>query len=1370
MTSESAFHSVEPAGTEPSGDRRPKTVTDDCLDDQTARRILDTIRASKKFIDEAELAKQCRAVLEFYFSRGEHSMVVEACSLIDTGSRTARDDYLLSSSYISSGDFEKARGVISTAAWKGGRDWQLTALGKLLAEQGRKQEARAHFEEALKSNIFNGEALNELTAGWPDDEFTVRARGEVLRLQGNSAEAASAFMQLLDNGNEEPEVLKSAGIALADSRQYDKAENLLQKAVVTGGDAGADIALGIVQLERNETEAGIESIERGISKGAERTLELLRKLIAAYIKTGQNQRGEEVLDYLLKNEASEGLPRKELMQSMLKACRECKNHGMVLSIYDRTQPNERGQELKVLRLEALTAQGRYTDALEALEEASDLSNKEERRMVLLRKSGRLDEASALANEVLRKDRKNHEAAYTAIYTAYRSGAPREQLKRFRSLVLGSGNRDLLLLYLESAKRCREDLLVVQAAQSLISTGHSTVEILGDRATAVERLGRVSQSARLLKKLHGRERGVASLELLTAFYARHGRFAEEEAALEEAQSTMHLPIALLERLAKLKMDRGEVESAVGIIASAMENGESADGRYLQAQVLLKAGKFTDAVNAAGRAMKLGYPGKFGEYAAGQAEEGAGNNEAALSCYDRAINFGLSSPEVFLSKAKLLKKMNRVDRAREEVQSLESMFLGNMHVEDECLEFYYGESMHQQCIDAAERAIRSDRTNEHAWRRRGLSLLALKRYDESIVSLEAALKLKRDSETISGLKEAYNAKGDKRSIIRAIDMLLEFRGGEKALLLEKGDVLAESGRHEEALNTYQSAMDRFGLDEDAVVRKGGILHAQGRYQDELEILLEFSKGDGTRPAIQAMIARAYLCMKRYSDALDYADRAMTSDPGNVKHLDLRAGILRALGRDEEAERSVDIALGIAPKDPEALEIKADLLLAWKKHSQALELLNGALSAGICNPSIYRKRGDSLLNLERYAEALDSYTKAQKDDPSGSAALLGKGICELHLGRYSSATLSLNEYTKKEPESGKGWYYFGLALKNQKIYSEARRAFSHAVELNDELDRAWLELGEMQMSSGEIDEAQKAFEKALEHAPHSAEAVEALRSCRAEMRKREAEENAIRLLKLEYDLARNPTKEEAFSRLHIPMDEIDPAFDLLNEPTTLPIPARGEDGWSAVEERSAMVLAKCFRNEETASYGVRLCDIAHNFPSFTLDEAKQIFEYIAKVQKLNVIDAMDDERFERLMKKATRLKKGERSLRGIIASLNVGIYTAKLIEGSLASMGKTGYTTDFVSFSGEEAEPEEEKQSYNPYEVRRQLYEQYYGGDSPAAAEVEEESDRCLYHGSEAIGSCSSCQTNICNVCLSATEGHCPNCGVVLLNEGAGGEAAF
>lgn len=1361
MVSQTDQPSVEPEG---SGNTSGRTQTDAAgkrLDSITVQKILDTIRASRNFIEDAELAKQCRSVIDYYYSIGDYVKVIDTCSLVLISSLGPSDCCVLATSHIMTGGFETARNLIASYEWKGGEDYRFIALGRLLFSQGREPEAKAHFEEAIKVNPANAEALTELLAHWPDDEFTIRARSGAQDREREHGAEQGIVTEGIDAGGVKHE------------SSADDVAGLYSQQLRT--DAAAIFALGIGQLEKNETDQGLSNIEESLRNGAPRRPEVMKRLALAYTASGGTGRAIEAIEYVTKSGLLGQDRLKGFELELLETSRAHRNYEIMLLATGRLLLRDK-ENAKFIdaRLDALSGLERYEEAIAFLERHKQARGYEKNKMILLRRAGKLAEAESIADRQLLSESANHEALFTKLYAANKKGEGRSALKRFESVVLRHGNEKVLKLFLEIAKSCGQDLLVLKACQSLLSAGSNSVEILSDRATAVERLGRFNQSRRLLKRLYRKHRSEASLRLLTTFYARHARPIDEERVLKDAYSTMQLPVALLERLAKLKMDKGEEEEALHVIASAMEKKETPEGRYLHAEVLLRAGKANEAKETVLRAMQLGYPGKAAEYLAGRADEVIGDKEAALERYNRAIGYGLSSPEVFLSRVNLLRSMDRSEEAEVEIRSLEEMFQDNVRVQNECVEFYYALGMHQQCIETSERVIKLDRSSAGAWSRRGLSLLALRRYDDAITSLEAALKMRKDSETVQGLKEAYNAKGDKKSMIRAIDLLMEFKGTDKSLLLEKGDVLAESGKQLEALSAYQTAVDRFGLNEEAVIRKAGILHDQKKYQDELETLLEFLKTDEKRPAVLSMIARAYHGMKRYSDALEYADRAMQIEPDNPRHLDIRAQILYSLNRFEEAERNVDIALSLSPKDPNALEIKGNILIEDGRYSQALEILNGALAGGICNQRIYKNRGDSLLRLERYSEALDSYTKALKEEPQNTGALLGKGICELNLEKYSSATLSLNELTKKDPENGNGWYYFGLALKSQRIHSEAKRAFSQAIKLDDTLDMAWYELGEMLMESGELDDAETAFMKSIECAPHNREAQEELEACRDLKKKQRAEENAISLLKLEYEMNRNPTKEEAFSVCKIPMDEIDLAFDLIREPTALAVPSSGDRGWKEVEERSAAVLAKCFRNRETASYGVRLCDIMANFPSFTLDEAKQIFEYIARVQKLSVIDAVEDEKFEKLMKKATRLRREDRSLIGIISNLGVGIYTAKLIEGSLAAMGTSGYTTDFVSFSDSDKQekPALTEQGYDQYAVRRELYEQFYGQPNQHQEEAQSggSAERCLYHGEEAIGACSSCQTNICNGCLSVTGGHCPNCGVVLMSEEAGDGAAY
>ena len=1336
------------------------------LSHRMCRKLYSCLGATKGFIDEAKLCDFARQLAERSAGSGENDFAVRFIRIIPQERLTDKDREILVNALTLLGRVEESERMLSEDQWKSSPATRYRLLGKLRNVKGDEQGAKDAFRNAVRVEGDDNRAIEALLAlsRTPAEEMEfLRLKADNLLHSGKAKAALKIYRRLMHLDKESPGILRSAGVAYADLKKTARAEKLLLRSIERRRDTETETALGLVQLHLGKFNESYDRLSHAVEQGAG-GFDLLAEFCTTCLMTGREERAVEALDSMKNQSAGESDTALKTVSHLTAIASSRGFYNFVLRSAEITEHyGKPAAEIMEMRINALLKLSKFDEVLSYLDRHFPRPDQYAvARMISLRETGRMDEAEKIAESLLSADENNDEALSTKMLAMLFHDAGKDAVNSYGRRVLIRGGKSAVSTLREIAKAEGDDRLVLSTSQVMVSIGGEEPRTLSDRATALERLGRLKQSEHSYRRMYEVDGSVESLELLSSFYARHGEIEREERILSDAvEKGLLVPSGLVYRLAKIRMERGDANGSLKAIEKSLSNRETPEGRYLQSEVLLRMGRADDAIEAARKSMVLGYPAKLAEVKIAEALISLGRNEDGLQHYNRAIGFGSRDEHVYISKARLLQSMGRTEETASEIEAIERMFSDSTSAREECAVFYYHAEQYQRCIGVSESIIKTDRENFTAWKMRGLSMIALKNYDEGIKSLESCETEKMDMEILSALKSAYAARNDVASVVKAIDMMIGGKGGSRELLLEKGHMLERSGKHDEALSTFQKAMEDFGKDEESVTGKARVLHRQGRYAEELKLLLDFLKGKNDAPSVLVMIAEIYSEMKRHTDALEYADRAMQADPGSVAVVDMRARILMAMQRYNEAERTIDIALELNPKDAVALELKGNLLMIDGGHAQALEIFNGALAAGICNGSIYKNRGDCLLKAGRYTEALDSYSKSSKLEQGRTDILLGRGICEYNLERYSSATMTLNELTKKVPDDAAGWYYFGLALCKQRLSSEAKRAFEESVKLDDTMDRAWHELGRMLLEEGNLKASREALSKSLEINHENPETREKLDLCVTAERRVRAEDNARALLKLEYEISRVPTREEAFSVCKIPMDEIDEAFEAIQEPTSLTVPMAGDAGWEALEERSAAVMQKCFRNDASMSSGIRLCDIAVGFPSYTIDECKQTLEYIRKVQQMGLLEGVEDARFEKLMKKATRLKGEDRTLVGIVTNLCVGIYTARLVLGSLAAMGKTGYRTDYVSVAPPAAEPAGEE--YDPYKARKELMEQYYGrnhGGEETLPEAEDE--KCLYHGREAMGECSACQTNICDDCLSGTGGCCPNCGVLLTGE--------
>jgi tetratricopeptide (TPR) repeat protein len=1339
------------------------------------RKLFDLLSAGRISIDGDSLNRYARILGYSSSSSGYPDLATKFLRLIPERSMQLEDKRIIVCSLLSCRKTGEAANLLETWDWSGSESVYLMLSGKLDEARGKIPEAKRSYREALSLDEHNVEIIDgllRLPSTQREKSELYRLKADTLVKKGNAKEAVRLYRLLLRKDRNSAGILKSAGIALADAGKYAKAEKYLSSSLGIEYDYDCQVALGVVEAKLGKYSQAYRQFSSANERKRITQGNIIGYFCESCIYTGRREEADRLLNFYCNNlNEQEKKTTGIIFADLAVAGFDRRMYDFSLKASDAAiRAGHEDLSLKKIKLGALVALNRFEEALSFIDGNFSAGDVKEERMATLLGLGRLQEASSIADGVLLRCRDNSQALITKLTAMARAGKEREATEAFAGAVLRAGNADALRVLSEMAKAAGDDITVLKSANAMLSIGERTKTVYNDKATALERLGRIKASEQTFRKLYTSGNAVEAVELLSSFYARHGMAEKEESLLTDAiRANDRLPSGLVYRLAKIKLERGDSEGSLQVLEEHIKRRETPEGLYLQADALNRTGRHEEAIEAARHAMKLGYPAKFSEAMVAEALIALNRNEEALEHYGTAIKCGSNDPLVYVRRARLLNSMGRNEEAISEFAAIERIFATSLSAQEECMTFYYETRQFQKCIETAENIIRSDRKNGTAWKMRGLSMLSLKRYDEAIASLDACET--KDHQVLDALKTAYSATNNSISAVKTINSIIETHGSNKELLLEKGGILEKEGKYEDALSIYQSAIREFGPDASVIARKAGILHKQGKFAEEVGLLLELLKTDGNNPLLSCRVADAYLCMRRYSDALEYADRAMQSDPGSPSHMTLRGRILMATQQYAEAERSVDVALTLSPKDATALELKGELLMVEGNFASALDVLNGALAAGICTSNIYRFRGDCLMHIEKFQEALDSYGKAAKMEPGRTDILLGKGICEYSTGKYSSAVMTLNELTRKEHENAKAWCYLGLSLSRQGLTSEARKALEEAVRIEPELPPALLELAKMHLDDCLYVKAKELFAKVLEVEPGNEEAREKLELCISKERRLKSEQNAKSLLKLEYEMNRIPTREEAFSVCKIPIDEIDEAFEAVQEPTALTVPSAGDPGWEAVEDRSAEIMIKCFRNEMTASLGLRLCDIVANFPSYSLDECKQSLDYIRKVQQMNLIEGVEDSRFEKLMKKATKLRPEDRNTIGIVRNLNVGIYTGRLIMGSLAAMGKSGYRSDYVVVSPPVKAPE--NSTYNSYESRQELMEQYYGSRETAPAEQEEihqEDEKCLYHGKDAIGECGACQTNICDECLSATGGSCPNCGIILMNEeegSAGGE---
>jgi len=223
--------------------------------------------------------------------------------------------------------------------------------------------------------------------------------------------------------------------------------------------------------------------------------------------------------------------------------------------------------------------------------------------------------------------------------------------------------------------------------------------------------------------------------------------------------------------------------------------------------------------------------------------------------------------------------------------------------------------------------------------------------------------KSSGIFTSLSLAYRLQQQPAEAVRVARLGLEQVGQQSELLDALGQALAESGKHEEAVDAWQAALAK-------------------------------NPGDA---GINYNLARSYLAQRRLDDALDALDRSLTLQPSFLPTLLLRGEIELEAGHLEVAESYLRPAFESHPEEPQARRLLAN----W-------HLRMGAAAESKNDPAAAERHYQDGLSL----------------DGNHPELLVRLGLFYLAHARFSEAVGPLTSYHDLQPDNAAGCLFLGQA----------------------------------------------------------------------------------------------------------------------------------------------------------------------------------------------------------------------------------------------------------------------------------------------------------------------------------------------------------
>lgn len=161
-----------------------------------------------------------------------------------------------------------------------------------------------------------------------------------------------------------------------------------------------------------------------------------------------------------------------------------------------------------------------------------------------------------------------------------------------------------------------------------------------------------------------------------------------------------------------------------------------------------------------------------------------------------------------------------------------------------------------------------------------------------------------------------------------------------LVEQGNASMRSGRYQDALSKYQSALRLVPNHPGILSNCAVVLERLNRLEEALASYDQVRRAAPPHPGLLNNCGVVLNKLSRLPEALEMFDKALTLKPDFAEALNNRGNVLLKLRRPAEALKSYDRALAVRPDHADTLYNRATCLHNLKRYKEAVDCLLAAL----------------------------------------------------------------------------------------------------------------------------------------------------------------------------------------------------------------------------------------------------------------------------------------------------------------------------------------------------------------------------------------------------------------------------------------------
>jgi tetratricopeptide (TPR) repeat protein len=386
-------------------------------------------------------------------------------------------------------------------------------------------------------------------------------------------------------------------------------------------------------------------------------------------------------------------------------------------------------------------------------------------------------------------------------------------------------------------------------------------------------------------------------------------------------------------------------------------------------------------------------------------------------------------------------------------------------------------HKAALRHLESAVEMSPEDQDLWMLLGDYLLFLKMYPQAREAYERIGRKWPDSRHIqTRIAEVYMAEGRYDEALKYVEKILAKRTGDARAHLLRGLLWIREGNTEKARAEILRARELDPESAEGHYFYGLSFLKDQEYELSLPEILRAVEKDPDSSKARLALAYVYFKMGQFFLALDELDQILAAQPDNPRARALRATVRIRLKDYEAAASDYRYMIQKGLSTPEIRFHLAETYKALGRLDDALKTVEEALTQDPDSLKGLEEKARIYVAQGAYEKAIDVCNSYLKNHPDDLQFGMLKSSILLKQDKYGMAEDLLTRLIKKYPQSYRPVMLMAKALRKQRKYKQALVYYQKAVDRDPKAIEAYMEMAEACNHAGQFDRAMDAYEVVL------------------------------------------------------------------------------------------------------------------------------------------------------------------------------------------------------------------------------------------------------------------------------------------------------